>query len=198
MDLTVLIDPKLDLPRLSQVLDEMGHAGRVHTIRGWGKQKQAKIFEAASGFKKIGLDHFVPASVGPLVEVVHELHNTLPLFSNSQKRFCKPGGREGEGQPNELWGYNHQSISGVIGPGYFLTRPSETDGEVVFDYRQVPPDRVPSWPPILSNTERLGRFVYAGMMDYVRGISNHISIGRAEKGRKMLDAWFVLCRQDPG
>ncbi len=195
MDLTVLLEPKPNLPRLSQVLDEMGHAGRVHTIRGWGKNKQAQIFDAALGFKAIGLEHFVPANTAPLVEVVHDLHNTLPLFSNSQKRFCKL--LPGEGETKELWGYNHQSMSGLTGPGYFVARLSETPGEVVFDYHHVPQDRVPSWPDVLPNSARLGRFVYAGMIDYMRGISSHISIGRAQKGGKLLDNWFVLCRRDP-
>ena len=193
MDLTVLIEPKLDLPRLSQVLDEMGHLGRVHTIRGWGRKKQAKIFEAADGFKKIGLEEFVPASVGPLVEVIHDLHNTLPLFSDSQKRFCKP---EVEGEPEELWGYNHQAASVFTGPGYFVTRLSEKEGEVVFDYRTLPSGRVASWPEIVPNAARLGRLVYAGMLDHVRGISTHVSIGRPEKRGQPMDTWFVLCRRD--
>ena len=37
MDLTVLLEPALQLDRLSEVLDGMGHEGRLHTIYGWGK-----------------------------------------------------------------------------------------------------------------------------------------------------------------
>ena len=50
---------------------------------------------------------------------------------------------------------------------------------------------------ILSHYDaRLGRFVYAGMIDIMRGVSTHVTIGRALKGGKFMDAWFVLCRED--
>ena len=51
-------------------------------------------------------------------------------------------------------------------------------------------------PDIVPNEARLGRFVYAGMKDYMRRVSEHVSIGRAYKGGKPMNAWFVLCRED--
>lgn len=193
MDVTVFLEPKVDLERITKVLDELGHEGRTHTTRTWGRHQMERIWTAAQGYKAIDLDHFVPASVGRKVEVVHELKNSLPLFSVSQKRFCRPGDGEGDG---ELWGYNHASSNPFTGPGYFITRVSETPGEIVFDYRTLPKGKVESWPPILPNEARLGRFVYAGMIDHVRGISSHVCIGRAQKGPEPMDAWFVLCRKD--
>ena len=195
MDLTVLLEPRLDLPRLSQVLDEMGHAGRVHSMRTWGKKKLAAIYEASDGFRNVGLDDFVPASSSPLVEVVHELHNSLWLFTDSQKRFCKAGD---ESAASELCGYNEMPASFFTGPGYFAARASDKPGEVVFDYQKRPTARVVGWPEMVPNEGRLGRFVYAGCVDYLRGLSNHVSVGRAQKGGKLLDVWFVLCRKDPG
>jgi hypothetical protein len=35
------------------------------------------------------------------------------------------------------------------------------------------------------------------MIDVMRGVSTHVSIGRARRGGKMSDNWFVLCREDP-
>jgi hypothetical protein len=34
------------------------------------------------------------------------------------------------------------------------------------------------------------------MVDVMRGISNHVSIGRAWKQGKYMDAWFALVRED--
>jgi hypothetical protein len=192
MDVSVLIEPKMDLERIARVLDEMGHPGRVHTTRTWGRRQMARIWDAAQGFRPITLEHFVPASIGPMVEVIHELKNSLPLFSVSQKRFCRPEDPE----PKELWGYIHASTNGLTGPGYFVVRQSETEGEVVIDYKTLPKGRPESWPAIVPNEARLGRFVYAGMVDHMRGISNHVVIGRAQKGLEPMDAWFVLCRKD--
>lgn len=189
MDLTVLLEPKLDLPRLAQVLDGMGHEGRLHTVRGWGKHRQAELFAAAKGHRPLTLTDYVPADVPDLTEVIHDGKNTLPLFTHFQKRFCRPAGEEGV-----LYGYNEGSTRVFTGPGYYVA--SEKDGELVIDYRKVPPAKAPSWPEILPNSKKLGFLVYEGMVDYMRGLSSHVSIGRAEKGGKLIDAYFVLVRQD--
>ena len=200
MDLTVLLEPKLDLERLSQVLDGFGHEGRLHCVRGWDKKQMKMLYAAAKGFRKLELSHFVPDSVGPLTEVIHHGKNSLPAFSHFQKRFAKPSpGSEAEGK---LWGYNHQVaewLAPVIGPGYFVTRladPSVGEGvDIDIDYKILPTEKCAGWPEIESNDGR-GKLVYGGMVDHMRGISNHVSIGRAEKGGKLMDAWFVLVRED--
>jgi hypothetical protein len=195
MDLTVLLEPKLDLERLSQVLDGLGHEGRVHCVRGWDKKRMAQLFEGCAGFLPLTLDHFTPASRPTMAEDIHHGKNSLPAFCHFQKRFCKPSNPEIK---DKLWGYNHQVtewLAPVIGPGYFVTKLSDKPGEVVIDYRELPTERPEGWPEIESNEGR-GKLVYGGMVDHMRGISNNVSIGRAEKGGKMMDAWFVLVRQD--
>jgi hypothetical protein len=193
MDLKNLITGKsVDLERLSKDLDELGHAGRVWAVNQWTRSIQARLYEAAKGFRKVTLEDYVPPSIGPLVEVIHDGKNTLPGHTHFQKRFCKPSA---EGK-NELVGYNHQSLSGVTGPGYFVTHPSTDEGEVDIDYTQIPNEKPEAWPPILPNSARLGRFVYYGMVDVMRGISKNVSIGRARKASGWMDAWFVLVRED--
>lgn len=193
MDVSVFLEPKLDLTRIAELLDGLGHEGRVHTAGTWSKRQQAEIFEAAKGFRPLTLDHLVPAGTDPLVQVIHDGRNTLPMFSRFQKRFCRPDDPEAK---DLLWGYNHGSTMPYTGPGYFVTKPGD-DGELVIDYRELPPKKPGAWPPILPNSARLGMFVYQGMVDYLRGISEHVSIGRAWKKGEMMDAWFVLVRNDP-
>lgn len=192
MDVTVLLEPKIDLPRLAEVLDGLGHEGRVHTIRGWGKKRQAELFEAAKGHKPLDLDFLVPASMGTLVEVIHDGKNTLPMFTHFQKRFVKL-----ENEDFKVAGYNHQTLSGITGPGYFVvtTGDGEHEGELAIDYTKVPKQKPASWPEIQPNAGGLASLVYGGMIDYLRGISTHVSIGRAYKGKAM-DAWFALVRKD--
>ncbi len=84
----------------------------------------------------------------------------------------------------------------MTGPGFFVARTSPIEGEVILDYRTLPEGKAAGWPSIVPNTAKLGRFVYAGMVDHMRAISAHVSIGRADKGGKAMDAWFALCRQD--
>jgi hypothetical protein len=195
VNLNVLLEPKLDFPRLAEVLDTLGHLGRVDTIRGWSKPTQAKLFEAAQGVKKLTLDDFVPPSIPPLVEVIHHGKNTLGVFTHFQKRFVKP--KDPEAYKDQLWGYNHQDLSFASGPGYFVTVPGEVEGQVDIDYRKIPPEKPDSWPPIQPNRGLIPGLVYGGMVDVMRGISSHVTIGRAKKKGQWIDAWFVLCREDP-
>jgi len=179
----------IDLPALRAYLDGLDHAARLEAIKHLGGREQSRLFEAAKGFKPITLEDFVPPGTAPLTEVIHHGRNTLPAFSNFQKRFARPTEKT-----DELWGYNEGSTRWLVGPGYFTTKPS-APGEVVIDYYQVPPGKVATWPEIKPNEAGLSRLVYAKMHDYMRGVSTHVTIGRANKKGKDMDAWFVLCRE---
>jgi hypothetical protein len=203
MELKNLIDVHLDLERLSKDLDELGHEGRLWAIDSWGKTTQARLFDAAKGFRKITLDDFVPAATGGLVEVIHHGHNTLPVQSHFQKRFCRPPEHPEDRSAahpeahDVLWGYNYQSLSPLTGPGYFVVHPAEDEGEVAVDYTMLPEGRPKGWPEIIPNSARLGRFVHQGMVDVMRGISTHVSIGRVKRRGRFGDVWFMLVREDP-
>ncbi len=151
----------------------------------------ARLFDAAAGHRPIDLHFVVPETVPPMQEVVHEGKNSLPAFTHFAKVFCRP-----EDATDVLWGYNrtHPIVAHLVGPGYFVLRPHEVKGELLVDYLRVPPRAPRGWPPILPNEARLSRFVYAGTQDVLRGVSRHVSIGRASRGGRPMDAWFALCR----
>ncbi len=196
MDLKNLIDVHLDLPRLSKTLDELGHSARVWATRQWTRSTQATLYEAAKGFRPVTLDDYVPPGTEPLVEIRTWGMNTLPAHNHFQKRFCKPA----DDAKDTLVGYNFQSLAGFTGPGYYVAHPAETPGEVDIDYTMAPASshgKPKHWPDVVPNSARLGRFVYYGMVDVMRGISTHVSIGRARKKHGWMDAWFILVREDP-
>lgn len=179
----------VDLEGLRAYLDGLDHPARLEATRQLGGREQARLFEAAKDFKVVTLEDFVPTGTAAMTEVIHHGRNTLPAFNFFQKRFCRP-----EGKNDELWGYNEQSMKWAVGPGYFVTRQSNPK-EVVIDYYQVPPGKVSSWPDIKQNSSGLSRLVYDKMQDFMRGVSEHVTIGRAVKKGKDMDAWFVLCRE---
>lgn len=200
MDVSVLLEPTIDLSRLAEVLDGLGHEGRVHATRTWDKKRQSAIYEAAKG-QTMDMDFLVPASMGPLVEVIHDLHNTLPLFNNSQKRFFRLPPEDAAREGFEVAGYNHASTNPFTGPGYFIVRKAgasdgEHEGELAVDYTKIPKSKPAGWPEIKDNTGGIGSLVYGGMTDYMRKVSTHVSIGRAYKGGKPIGAWFTLVRKD--
>ncbi len=199
MDLTVLLETP-DLPRITKVLDELGHIGRLATTRAWDGDTLAKLYEAMKGYKPITLDDYVPPGVAPLQEVIHHGKNSLLAFNYFQKRFCKPAA-DAEGQ---LWGYNQNPpfVMWFAGPGFYVARNDEdAAGEVAIDYTKLPPGKPEAWPAIEPNAKGIGpRAVYGNMVDVMRGLSKHVSIGRAQRvkqgARVWMDAWFVLCRED--
>jgi hypothetical protein len=191
MYLSLYFEPHLELERFRAMLDTLGAWSRRNAARGLDKRSMATLFEASANADPLTLDDFVPPS-DPLVEVIHSGRNSLPMFNRFEKRFCRP---DGEDPPAELWGYNHQSMSVFTGPGYFVATVDK--GEIVVDYGREPPRKPASWPEIIGNRARLGPLVWGGMVDRIRRVSTHVSIGRAWRRGAASDDYFVLCREDP-
>jgi hypothetical protein len=179
----------VDVPALAAYLDGLDPAQRVAQARDLTAAEQARLFEAVAGRRRVTLDDFVPRGAQPLQPVIHYGRNSLPVFKIFEKRFCRPNTGGGE-----LWGYNEQPYKTFTGPGYFVAKQA-SESEVVIDYCEVPPDKPAQWPPILPNSARLSRFIYYRTRDFMRGVSQHVTIGRATREGKPMDNWFVLCRE---
>lgn len=184
----------LAMESLSAWLDGLSHDERVHAIRGVGRAEQRTLYRAAEGFRPLGLAQLVPPDRGALSPVRHFGRNTLPAFTHFEKRFTRPEGEAPEA-PKVLWGYNHQSLAPLTGPGWFVARADPERGEVRIDYREVPPRTPPGWPEVRSNEGGISRFVYGFMVDTLRGVSQHVSIGSAARKGRDLGSWFLLCRE---
>jgi hypothetical protein len=185
-----LSEKAVDLPALTAFLDALDANRRVRHIRSLTAVEQALLFEAVEDYRSLSLTDFVPEGSPLLHKVIHHGRNSLPIFRFFEKRFCLP-----RMQSDELWGYNKHILRPMIGPGYFIARQS-TAFEVMIDYTVVPLSRPPSWPRVVPNTYRFGRFVYDGLRDIVRGVSTHVTIGRATREGQPVDNWFVLCREE--
>ena len=132
--------------------------------------------------------------------MIHDGRNTLPLpggLKLFQKRFAKP-----ESGGERLFGYNQSPFLSTIGPGFFVAVPTagnpawEARGAVVVDYFQIPDGPVPEgWPKVIPNTKGLQTFVYNRTRDFMRRVSQHVTIGAAYKEENALDHYFVLCKQ---
>lgn len=189
--------------QIAAYLDGLDHPTRVTETRSLGRAQQRRLWEKAADNGPLTLDDFVPEDVGPLVEVIHEGRNTLPLpatFRNFQKRFCRPAEADAC-----LYGYNEGATRPLIGPGYFVTVPTEptpawhTRGAIVVDYFQVPNGPVVSgWPKVVPNQKGVQVLVYNGTRDFMRKVSDHVTIGAAYKGENPLDHYFTLVRKPVG
>ncbi len=176
-------------------LDRLAPAERVAAIRSAGRGAQRRLYEAVDGFGEVGLTDLVQPEVADLATVRHYGRNTLPVFTHFEKRFCRAPGRD-PGRPEDLWGFNFQTMAFVTGPGYFVAREDPNRREVLIDYNHVPTEAPPGWPPVRAN-ERLvlGRFVYGFMIDTLRRVSEHVTIGSAARKGRDMGSWFLLCRE---
>lgn len=198
-----LIAEKTSAALLTKHLDALSAKERLAQCLALGRTAQAKLFETAGDGPPIRLSHFVPDGVADSIGVRHEGRNTVPVPVPRWQFFAKVFTKLPH-DDDEVAGYN-DSEAPLIHPGYFVAM--ETDvrpdwrgwGGVVVDYHRVPEPGVvlpDGWPDVVPNSVGLQKFVYFETRDFMRKVSEHVSIGRAAKEDKLLDFWFVLCRKD--
>lgn len=178
---------------ISDLLDGLDEPSRLAAVRSLGRGQQRKLWHAVDGFRSVRLVDMVPPGVPDLTAVRHYGKNSLPLFRLFEKRFYRPGGQD-PSHPKELGGANFQSIQLLTGPGYFVAVDSPERPEVLIDYYRVPKVKPDDFFPIEENRRNRGGLVYGYMIDTLRRVSEHVTIGSAAKHGKDIGAYFVLCR----
>jgi hypothetical protein len=197
----------LSIKALGDALDALTPQERMRSVLALNSRQQATLFEAAKGHRSLRVADMVAADRTLQQPVIHHGKNSLLLFTQFQKRFCRPTDDRAAMQADQLWGYNEQAMRPLTGPGYFIASnhtpaaaiADPRFNEVVIDYTQVPPSTASlpqGWPAILPNSARLSRFIYNGTKDYLRRVSEHVTIGRAARAGRDMDNWFVLVRED--
>jgi hypothetical protein len=181
----------IPLADLASLLDGLPPDERVFAVRSIPGKLQAKLFEAAKASAPLTLEDYVPADRGALAPVRHFGRNSLPAFKLFEKRFCRAPGDEGK---TRLWGYNHQPLAWLTGPGCYVAYMG-AEGELWIDYRETPTGAPTGWPAPRANTRGIGRLVYGNMVDRMRRVSRHVTIGRAFRPSEPENNWFVLCRE---
>lgn len=188
---------RVDIVAVAKAFESASPRERVGIVESITGRQQMRLWEASDG-RRVTIGEMVPPDLGPLVPVIFHGRNSLPAFTRFQKRFCRPAS---DVDRDELWGFNYQParwLAPLTGPGYFVAVDSiDPTGSVAIDYRKVPPSRPEGWPEIRDNTARLSRFIYQGLVDYLRRVSAHVLIGRATREGRLLPNTFLLCREDP-
>ncbi len=186
----MLVTDVVHVDELAEFLDELDQPSRLAAIRSLGARHLRHLYDAVEGMRPVTIKNLVPNRHGVRNQVRHYGKNSLPAFSIFEKRFILPA----KGA-DELWGYNYQTMSPITGPGYFIARDAEGRPEVDIDYNRVPPEQPGGWPPVQPNERGLSNFVYAYMVDRLRGVSEHVTVGRAWRKGEIKPAWFILCRE---
>ncbi len=175
---------------ISSYLDSLGHEQRLKEVQTLSGSVQRKLWALAKA--DLSLHEFFPFNQPPLQEVIFYGRNSLPLpgMNLFQKRMC----RSQDGKT--IWGYNHQSLQCITGPGSFVvTEESDRPGEIMIDYTRLPTGSPPQWPAVKSNSSGITALVYGHMKDYMRRVSKNVFIGEATKKGKKINQYFLLCRK---
>jgi hypothetical protein len=187
----LITDSSASAQRVSDYLDGLTPDERIAAIRGTERRTQIKLWKLVDGFRELSCNHFVKAGTPNFQAVRHHGRNTMPTFVLFEKRFY----RYGDG--SQMAGANFQHISPITGPGYFLCTEDKNRREVQVDYYHVPDQAPPGWPKIVPNSGfRMTKLVYGNMVDVMRRVSEHVTIGHAIREGKEFPAWFLLCRED--
>ena len=201
MKLSEMISGGLTLvEEMGGYLDRLSHRDRLKEIYSLGAKEMAALYHRAGQGPPITMEHYVPDDMADTSQVIHYGINSLPAFRKFQKRFCRSVRLEtGE---STIYGYNEGPTRPLLGPGYFVTHETagwdhwEPRGAVVIDYHMVPEGPVaPGWPRVIPNEQGLQQLVYSCTRDFMRKVSDHVSIGAAFKHETPMGAYFVLCRE---
>ena len=181
---------------VADLLDGLGHEERVRAIRSLGRGPQRRLYEAVDGFRPLCLADLVPPGVDDFVPVRHFGRNTLPVFTHFEKRFCRPRGADRQQARRAL---RLQLPDARAADRARLLRRARGSGPARGVGRLQPGSARPhpeGWPEIASNDRGLPRLVFGFMVDTLRGVSEHVTIGSAARRGRDLGSWFVLCRED--
>jgi len=172
------------LAPITAALDGLTHDQRMAWMRGLSRRQLLALYDLSASGGPLSMAHFHQAEG---VIVIHHGQNSLPTFNHFQKRVCQRSGC--------VQGYNHQKMAWLTGPGHFTLRQDGED-EVIFDYITLPETVPAEFPALAPNDGGVSRFVYGGMIDRVRRVSQHCVIGAAFKGEKDIGARFMLTREE--
>lgn len=186
-----MTEPSIPLPEaadihtLSTALDGASQDQRLAWLARLPGRQLATLYDLAEGQQLTVEDmHGQQGQV-----VIHQGMNSMAMFRAFQKRMVLHDG--------QIKGHNHQPWAWLIGAGTFIVEPSpEVEGELHFDYIRLPDSGFPEFPPPKDNTAGLSRFAYGNMIDIVRRVSQHVTIGKAYRHGKYAGYHFALCRRE--
>ena len=190
---SMIADASVAPGTIAGLLDGLDPTIRPRVIRRLGRVGQRSLYAKVEGHASLELTDLVPPDCAELAGVRHLGRNSLPAFTIFEKRFCRLPGSD-PSAPGALAGYNFQTLSPLTGPGYFMAVEDENTREVLVDYRRLPDQKPADWPEIRSNERGLARFVYGFMVDRLRRVSEHVTIGSAARNGRDLGSYFILCR----
>jgi hypothetical protein len=185
-NLRALLDGGGRYADISAHLDALSPEERLAQVLAVTGSRVGKLYDAVEGGPAVTVADWFPPATSEGKTIILEGRNSLPSFSRFQKRFFRRG--------DVVVGYNHQAMSFVTGPGFFVTTNGDDThpGELLFDYTLESPFVPEGWPAYKPNGSGFSKLVYQHMKDYCRRVANGVIVGAAFKQGKAQNAYFTL------
>jgi hypothetical protein len=170
-----------DPDKLAEALNSMTHTERVQVTRAMSGLAIERLFDTVIGHS-LDPEYFLTFDITP-----HAGTNNMLVARAFQKIFYRT--------TSGIAGRNAHRFDWLTGPGYFSVKKNDHAADVIFDYSDLPQQCPARWPTITDNARGVSYFVYRGLTDVMRKVSEHVSVGRAFRFGKPLPNYFVLVRQ---
>lgn len=181
-----------DMNMIDGHLNALSVEDQVSQVRMLSAGLVKKMYLLAEQNAPCTMDDIVPKDVSSGIEVRHKGINSLPVSRLFEKRFTR-NPQKGD----QFWGYNQQPLMWLTGPGFFTVN-APAQEQLFIDYRSIPDDSFDKWPNMQPNEKGISKLVYAGMQDYMRKVSDRVTVGDAWKNGKKMNQYFMLVRLEPG
>ena len=185
--LSALLESGASSREIATHLDALSASARLDEVLAITGSAVGRLYAAVADAPTVTPEEFLPPSTkGTLI---YEGRNSLVAFSRFQKRFLRL-------ESGVIVGYNHQAMSFVTGPGYFVVKAANGEGEhgkeMFFDYTVPPPETPGGWPAWKPNDRGLSKLVYSDMIDFVRRVARGVVVGKAYRKGVDQNAYFTL------
>lgn len=176
-----------EISPIAEALDASSHAERMAWAFALDRDEQLALYALAVA-RPIRVDEMVHDDGRVWI---HPGRNGLPRFNRFEKRFARLG--------SQVVGYNHNDEIGgpfnflmrrLVGPGHYVAYDGP-DGGVWVDYRELPTQQHPAFPPLIDNEHGVRGLVFGNMVDVVRRVSNQVFVGNAYKDKSPGRTWWA-------
>mgnify|MGYP000075340601 CR=1 FL=1 len=121
--LSTLLHAGAAQPALAAHLDSLLAAERIAQARGLSGRELGELFSRCTGAPPLTLSDLVPDEATPSQMAIYCGMNSLPAFRVFEKRFFRAA-------DGVIYGYNHQVMSFLTGPGYFMVEQAGSDHDL--------------------------------------------------------------------
>ena len=191
---SLILEYGSQIEEIAFVFDRMELGKKVDAVNNLrGLRVLQDLWDKAADSAPVEIEDIVPSSLEPMNPVVFHCRSSRRSLPPFNIVCCRPPVLSGE---DTLWGYSETYAKTIIGPGYYTVHNSLVSpyGSVALDYTMVPPEAPSDWPKVRPNSVGLGRYVFDGMLTYLRQVARDVWVAANTKNDRETGSYYAMVR----